>query len=293
MVKSIGSIGPERFTDDDLKDAARVEKVLMEKDTVSLRTLIRQAAHRIDNGTQRYSFAPGETKLRLANATATIGIALKVWEKRGYETDKPDIKYAYDALKRGVEFARTLTYKPFPPHKPYKKGDLKVVDGLIHDRRCVRRFKNTEVPDELLNKVLEAGTWAPCACCLQGSRFFVIKDPEKRKLIVQPWAAPIIIIAGYDERQYEVLRDSEVFLHHVLDIGAAIQNMLLMAYALGLGAGWASFAGEVNLMKRALGVPDYIHLVTYIGLGWSDDEPITVPRMELEGFVSRERWSGE
>ena len=31
MVKPIGSIGPEKFTDDDLKDVARVEKALMEK----------------------------------------------------------------------------------------------------------------------------------------------------------------------------------------------------------------------------------------------------------------------
>lgn len=289
MAKSL--IGPEKFTDEELKDITRVERQLMEMNPVSLRALIRQSSHRIDNGTQRYIFAPDETRPRLVNATSVLRLTLKEWSRRGYGIDKRDIRYAYDALNRGDEFNKTLKYKSSPPHEPYAESDLKVVERLIHERRSIRRFRNVDVPDELINKVIEAGTWAPCACCLQGSRFIVVKEASVRKMIVLPWAAPVIIIAGFDERPYEYLKNAEVPVHSYLDLGAAIQTMLLMAYALGLGAGWASFASELKQIRQALEVPDHIRLITYIGLGWPDDEPTTVPRMELEEYVSRERWS--
>ncbi len=288
----VTKIEPGRFKDEDLKDVKKVEETLMEMDHVSLRALIRQSAHRIDNGTQRYIISPEETKVRLSNARNTLRFALSAWEKRGYESNKADINYAYEALRRGDEFEKTPVYHDSPPHAPFSEGDLKAVEKAMFERRSVRRFSDRDVPDDLLNKVLGAATWAPCACSLQGCRFIVIKKPESKKLISQPWAAPVIIIAGMDERPYQFIADAEVPYNPYLDLGAAIQNMHLMAHALGLAMALGTYTGEIDLLKRELKIPDYIKIITYFVLGWPADKPTTVPRMELKEFVSREMWSG-
>ncbi len=284
-----------KFTDEELKDVERTNKQLMEMDPTVLRALIRQCSHRIDNGIQRYFLNPEETVKRMGGAIGMMRAALSAWEKRGYEVDKPDIKYAYDALKRGGQFASTPVYHPSPPHAPFSERDLKVVEKVIFERRAVRRFSDRDVPDDVLNKVFEAAIHAPCACCFQGVRFIVIREAEKRKLIGQPWASPVIIMAGVDKRPYqEFLGKAERGYNRLVDVGVAVQNLLLMAHALGLGTCIATYIDEpeVDVLRRELEIPEYIEIVTYIVLGWPADEPTTVPRMEVGEFVSINRWSG-
>lgn len=277
------TIGRELFTEDDL----------MEMDPVSLRALIRQCAHQIDNGLQRYSLRPEEGRRLPERARRLLRACLGVWEKRGYQTDKPDISYAYDALRRGDEFAKTLTYRPSAPHAPFPESDLRALEKALRDRRSIRLFSDRDVPDEILDKVLEAAIWAPNACSLAGVRFIVVKRAEGKKLMAQVWQAPVIILVGFDERPYRFIKDNELPYNPFLDVGASIQNMLLMAYALGLGAAWATFAGELNTLRRELGVPDPIKLITYVVMGWPADNPTTVPRIEVQEVVYREKWSGE
>jgi nitroreductase len=279
---------PQWFTDEDLKDGMKVEKDLMQMDTVTLRALIRQSSHRVDNRTQRYILAPEETMARISNAVSVLRIALRIWERKAHDINKPDIKYAHDALRRGEESQKALTYHPSPPHAPFGESDLKALERAIIERRSVRRFSDRDVPDDLLDKVLQAAIWAPCSCSLQGCRFIVLRETEKKKLILQPWAAPVMIIAAADRRPYQFLPAGTSSPY--LDLGAALQNMMLMAHALGLATTVASFSGEKDLLKRKLGVPDYIEMVKYVALGWPDDEPTTVPRMELKEVVSREEW---
>lgn len=54
---------------------------------------------------------------------------------------------------------------------------------VIANRRSVRKFKDEPVPEEALNKVLEAGRWAPSAGNSQPWRFIVVTDADvKRKI---------------------------------------------------------------------------------------------------------------
>ena len=285
--------GPGMFSVEDMKDPLHMEKNLMKMDPVSLRAVIRQAAHWIDNGIQRYHQHSELPKAMLDSASIVLKLALKVWEKRGYESDKGDIKYSFDALRKSDAFEKTLIYQPSPPCAPFSENDLKTLERTIVERRSIRRFSPRDVSDSLIEKIIEAGIWAPSACSLQGFRFFVIKDAEKKKLIRQPWIVPVIIIAGLDERPYEFIRMNQLSYNCYLELGAAIQNMLLMAYALGLGTSLGTFVGELDLIRRALKVPDYIKIITYFALGWPEDQPTTVPRMELKEFVTREEWTGD
>src|SRR5580704_14461074 len=49
--------------------------------------------------------------------------------------------------------------------------------------RAMRRLQPDPVPDELINKILQAGQWAPSGGNTQRWRFLVVKDPEVKKKV--------------------------------------------------------------------------------------------------------------
>jgi nitroreductase len=57
--------------------------------------------------------------------------------------------------------------------------------GLVKSRRSIRRFKPDPVPDEYVDKIIEAARWAPSGFNLQPWEFVVIKDPKLKDSIVQ------------------------------------------------------------------------------------------------------------
>ncbi len=61
---------------------------------------------------------------------------------------------------------------------------------LVHTRRSIRRFKNTAVPDELLEKILEASRWAMSGANAQPWEFVVVRDPLVKAQILDSWLAP-------------------------------------------------------------------------------------------------------
>ena len=61
---------------------------------------------------------------------------------------------------------------------------------LVHTRRSIRRFKPDSVPDELLEKILEAGRWAMSGANAQPWEFVVVRDPIVKGKIVESWVAP-------------------------------------------------------------------------------------------------------
>jgi nitroreductase len=144
---------------------------------------------------------------------------------------------------------------------------------LMKSRRSIRRYQDKDVPDELLEKIMEAGRWAPSGDNGQPWRFIVVRDFETKKALsrIATEGSGRRFTAEYftgrlDERfeglkdekkkarAYQKLRSGVVssFLIHApviiavcayldvwdfpYDVAMATQNMQLMAHALGLGA---------------------------------------------------------
>ena len=143
---------------------------------------------------------------------------------------------------------------------------------LIKTRRSIRRYQDKDVPDELLEKIMEAGRWAPSGDNGQPWRFIVVRDIETKKALsrIATEGSGRRFTAEYftgrlDER-FESLKDEEKkarayqklrsgvvssFLIDApviivvcaaldvwdvpYDVAMATQNMQLMAHALGLG----------------------------------------------------------
>ena len=140
----------------------------------------------------------------------------------------------------------------------------------IYKRRSIREFTDAEISLDLLHEIIRAGTWAPSGLNNQPWRFVIIQAPEvKNQLAQQTHYSHIVrganaLIAVYlcKEDMYDAVKDLQA-------AGACIQNMLLAAEALELGAVWLGQIlknkAEVN---RILGLTDDYDLMAVIAMGY-------------------------
>ena len=157
----------------------------------------------------------------------------------------------------------------------------------IKSRRSIRKFSAEPVSDQQIDRILEAGRWAPSGLNNQPWRFAVVKD---RGLITE-----IAKLTHYGK----VVRGAQVLLpvfiateeiyHREKDIqgiGACLQNMLLEIHSLGLGAVWLGEIIKSNLpIKQLLGLGNDLELMAVIALGWPDERPRTTSRKKLEELI--------
>ncbi|MBC8444424.1 nitroreductase family protein [Candidatus Woesearchaeota archaeon] len=144
----------------------------------------------------------------------------------------------------------------------------------IKGRRSIRRYLDLEIPKEKIGIIIEAGAMAPSSGNLQNWRFIIVKDKETRKQLAnaclqQDWmaTAPVhIVICGIDEvaRQFYGIRGER--LYTIQNCAAAMQNMLLTAHDLELGACWVG-AFDENMVRKAVSIPENARPQAIITLG--------------------------
>ncbi len=212
------------------------------------------------------------------------------------------------------------TSEETPPHMPTRPG----VDfaALAMGRHVVRQFKPLPVPRELVETTLEAAGWAPSPHGAQPWRFVVLTHDDKKVHLADAMAAdwrrnlkmdgeseeivetrlqksrkriiasPVLIIPClYLEELHTypdpARRDAEVTMA-VQSIGAAIQNMLLSAYSLGLETGWMCaplFCPDI--VRDALDLPPTLAPHALINMGYGAKDPPRRPHRPLSELVIR------
>ena len=173
----------------------------------------------------------------------------------------------------------------------------------IKNRRSIRKYKNTPVKERDLETVLDAARWAPSWANTQCTRFIVVKDAKKKAEVMETLSpnnpsrvaideAPVLIVAcaelgrsGY--KKGEVSTDKGDWF--MFDAGLAMQNLVLAAYALGLGT---VHIGLFDAKKAAeiLEVPEGFVVVEMTPLGYPDMEGKTPSRKELSEIVSYDKF---
>lgn len=147
---------------------------------------------------------------------------------------------------------------------------------LIRKRRTIRRFTDDEVSAETLEALLDAASVAPNRLDRRPLYYLVIRDNAiKAKLAealhVRPYIeqAPIVIA---------VCADPRISTTWELDGSAAIENMLLAATSLGLGAAWVGskgselWEGAVQALHEVAAVPENIEVVSLVCIGYPAEE---------------------
>ncbi|HBH62455.1 MAG TPA: nitroreductase family protein [Nitrospiraceae bacterium] len=141
---------------------------------------------------------------------------------------------------------------------------------LIKTRRSIRKFTDKPVPDEVIDRIIESGVWAPSGMNNQPWKFAVIQDRELKKEVsalthyakIVTGADVLIAVFLDNALSYDRTKDCQA-------VGACIENMLLYIHSIGLGAVWL---GEIlknkdRLLTLVSGSTD-LELMAVIALGY-------------------------
>jgi len=151
------------------------------------------------------------------------------------------------------------------------------VTKAIQSRRTIRKFRNEPVPKEAIQEILEAGRWAQSFNNAQPWKFVVIQDEEtKRKLSGE--AGKSVYYKGIIEAPLTIgicLDPGQEPTHWIEAGSIAHQNMALAAHSLGLGSSWIGIlnTSSEEPIKRALGVPKNVRVISLMPVGFADEEP--------------------
>lgn len=157
----------------------------------------------------------------------------------------------------------------------------------VKGRRSVRRYKTDVVPKELIEKMLDAARWAPSGGNIQPWKFIVISDRNLLELIrkVSPGylgEAPLAILVCSDkEKAYRIGGTLGRDYLSVADCAMAVENMLLAAYALGLGTCVVKSFSRVAV-KEMLEIPEDIEPELLVIIGYPAQTPTPPARIALE-----------
>ena len=199
--------------------------------------------------------------------------------------------------------------------------------AVVSTTRTIRRFTTAPVADSILARCLQAATWAPSGANAQGWRFVLLRSPAQRAVVAQAAAQALEVIepvygmtrpddddhsrrARANRATYELHDRAGEFTSILFtqkryptaselllggSIFPAMQNFLLSARALGLGAcltSWASYGGE-QLLREAVGVPDDWMLAGHVVVGWPRGHHGPVRRRPLGEVVCLDVWDGD
>jgi len=220
-------------------------------------------------------------------------LILDIWKERGFSDDAPDFEWGkkYLALAEKLRAGEKIEIdEPLPT--PFTNQEMAVVHKLIWERCSIRDWViGKKVPDDMIERILEAGRAAPCGCNLDIVRFIVIRDPKEAKMVWSDIPTPmeqcVLIVVCYDKRVYEIVGHDRLVPHNqLLDCAAAADHMCLMAHALGLGAVWLSRTDKTaKTFKEKYGLPDYIEPVLHLAIGWAATGSIKSLRMPLADMM--------
>lgn len=197
--------------------------------------------------------------------------------------------------------------------------------NIIMGRRSIRSYLPKEVPYSSILNIVEAARWAPSAHNAQPWRFIIIVDQNVKRLLAESmasdWAkdlekdgvpyeasrmlieesirrfteAPAIIIAAVTMRDMHKYPDEHrQRAEHIMatqSLAAAIQNILLAAYAEGLGSCWFCaplFCQET--VRKVLRIPNDFEPQALITIGYPAEQPQPPPRKSLKEVAFKNYW---
>jgi nitroreductase len=167
---------------------------------------------------------------------------------------------------------------------------------LIFDRQSIRKFQNRDIPDDVLLKVLSAGNAAPTAGNLQARDFIIVKERETKKLVAEAAMnqkfiadAPVVIVVCANYPRSMRVYGEKGKLYAEQDATAAIENILIAACAVGLGATWVGAFYESKI-SAILEIPEFSKPVAIIPVGYPAEDPEKKSRYPVEELIHWEKW---
>jgi len=164
----------------------------------------------------------------------------------------------------------------------------------IKKRQSVRSYQDKEIPEDVLQQVLEAGRLAPSANNKQHWKFIVVKDENLRKKLVPACKnqkfveeAPMVIAGCGTDPDYVMTCGEHSYS---IDLAIALDHMSLEAASLGLGTCWIG-AFYQDQVKEILGVPEGVCVVNLLTLGYPKKLGTKTGRKPLSEIICYNKYS--
>ena len=158
------------------------------------------------------------------------------------------------------------------------------MDEIFH-RTSIRKYLDKRVEDEKIKKMLRAAMAAPSAGNQQPWEFYVVKDKTILKKLSQtsPYAgctayAPLAFVACY--RIHCTMPE-----YAQIDMSASVENLLLEADSLGLGAVWLGIAPleeRMEAVRKVLDIPETLNAFAVIPCGYPETVHTQQDRFDIQ-----------
>ncbi len=168
--------------------------------------------------------------------------------------------------------------------------DIKESDtvfDVIKKRRSIRHFDSKKIPDDLMERILEAGRWAPSGANAQPWRFIVVTKKETLEAIARNCfytifksrhvgeAGAVVVICADPDAGSKTYN---------LDAAIAGTNMTLMATSLCVSSCWIG-AFDEQALRDILHIPPNLSLIALIAFGYEVGKASVPPRLPLSTIV--------
>ncbi len=180
---------------------------------------------------------------------------------------------------------------------------------LLKSHRSIRRYKPDPVPEELLQRILDAARQAPTSSNLQSYSIVVITDPPRKTQLAeycgkQAWVAqcPVFLALCPDLRRLDRVcqlrgykfsdRYIEMLLVATVDTALVAQNIVVAAEASGLGICLiGAIRNNPAQVSALLKLPERVFPLVGICLGYPDQHPMVKPRLPEQVVIHREEYN--
>lgn len=188
--------------------------------------------------------------------------------------------------------------------------------AALRTRRSVPKMQPTLPPRRLIEQIIAAATWAPNHHRTAPWRFIVLAGEERAALgevmaaetartlenpeseagraalakqRAKPLRAPVLIVVAAVPQPHP----KAIEIEEIEAVAAGVENMLLAAESLGLGAMWRTGKPAYSAaVKRHLGLPPGAHIVAFVYVGRPDVPAIPREHASPAPYIDW-RWDGE
>jgi len=169
------------------------------------------------------------------------------------------------------------------------------VFDAIKNRRSIRTYKQTALPQTTLDQLVDAAIAAPSAGNSQPWAFVVaVLEQTRRALSKAAYgqksleeASAVFVVCADEKAAEDAYGPRGKTLYCYQDTAAAVENLLLAAAALGLGTCWIGAFREEEV-RKVVNCPVNMRPVALVPVGYAAESPPTRPRRTRTEVVYRE-----
>lgn len=161
----------------------------------------------------------------------------------------------------------------------------------VKKRRSIREFHKKEIPEEIIDKLIDALIWAPSAGNLQSRKFYFVTDDEVKTRLAKAAlnqrfvaTAPLVVVACTDSSIASKYGERGALLYSIQDAACSIMAMMLVALEHKLGTVWVGAFEEEEVVK-VMNLKLNLRPVALVPVGYPLKTPAAPQRVSKKAAV--------